>query len=118
MCAPGQSRHGLMRADAPSALFLPLLSKNTQWEVDMYQRDQVATIAQRMVENGNSLMQVVVGPRQTGKSTMLFQALGQSKAASHFVSADDPLEPSAGWLRTEWQQHGARCCWGRHGPYR
>ncbi|WP_232364362.1 AAA family ATPase [Thermophilibacter immobilis] len=35
---------------------------------------------------------------------MLFQALGQSKAASHFVSADDPLEPSAGWLRTEWQQ--------------
>lgn len=41
----------------------------------MFQRHQVQTIAARMVEDGSPLIQVVVGPRQTGKSTMLSQAL-------------------------------------------
>ena len=74
----------------------------------MYQRAQVATLAERMLERENPLIQVVVGPRQTGKSTMLSQALERARAqaplASHFVSADDALVPSPDWLLTEWQQ--------------
>lgn len=70
----------------------------------MYERRQVATIEQRMREPDNPLIQVVVGPRQTGKSTMISQALGRWEAESHYVSADDPVSPSVGWLRTEWQQ--------------
>ncbi|MDO4437240.1 MAG: AAA family ATPase [Coriobacteriaceae bacterium] len=70
----------------------------------MYQRKQVETITQRMLESRNPLIQVVVGPRQTGKSTMLSQAVGNAGLDCHFVSADDPLVPTAEWLRTEWQQ--------------
>ncbi len=70
----------------------------------MYERRQVATIAERMLEADNPLIQVVVGPRQTGKSTMLSQALKRTGVRHSFVSADDPLVPSAEWLQTEWQQ--------------
>ncbi|HQE70269.1 MAG TPA: AAA family ATPase, partial [Atopobiaceae bacterium] len=49
-------------------------------------------------------MQVVVGPRQTGKSTMISQALEQVSLPVHSVSADDELAPTVEWLRTEWQQ--------------
>lgn len=70
----------------------------------MYERSQVETIDERMREFDNPLLQVVVGPRQTGKSTMISQALGRQKIESLYVSADDPIEPTVSWLRTEWQQ--------------
>ena len=97
----------------------------------MYQRDKVALIKQRLLEEDNPLIQVVVGPRQTGKSTMIAQALdeinghdgggaqngrigrtdrddknkGKGKDTPvHSVSADDVLSPDANWIQTEWQQ--------------
>ncbi|QWT17582.1 ATP-binding protein [Collinsella sp. zg1085] len=70
----------------------------------MFERKQVATLVERMQETTNPLIQVVVGPRQTGKSTMLSQALAKLDGIHHVVSADDPIEPSANWLQLEWQQ--------------
>lgn len=70
----------------------------------MYQRKQVEVIKKRMDEIENPLLQVVVGPRQTGKSTMLAQALSDLAVPSLFVSADEPIDPSGEWLQTEWQQ--------------
>lgn len=70
----------------------------------MYERAQVQTISNRMSEFENPLLQVVVGPRQTGKSTMVTQALKCQQCESVYVSADDPIEPSVNWLTTEWQQ--------------
>ena len=70
----------------------------------MFERAQVDRIASRMTERDNPLIQVVVGPRQTGKSTMIAQALKKSSVTNHFVSADDAIVPSASWLQTEWQQ--------------
>lgn len=46
-----------------------------------------------MLEEGNTLIQVVVGPRQTGKSTMIAQALRGLDVLAHSVSADDILPP-------------------------
>ena len=70
----------------------------------MFQRHQVKTIASRMVEANNPLIQVVVGPRQTGKSTMLAQALEAVNLERSFVSADDAITPNPEWLQSEWQQ--------------
>ncbi len=70
----------------------------------MYERRIVATLVQRMRETDNPLMQVLVGPRQTGKSTMLSQALDQMSLPHHFVSTDDELSPSADWIGIEWQE--------------
>lgn len=43
----------------------------------MYQRKLVKAIISRMSESDNPLIQVIAGPRQTGKSTAIAQALEQ-----------------------------------------
>ena len=50
------------------------------------------------------LIQVVAGPRQTGKSTAIAQALEKVDKPAHSASADDVIAPDVEWLRTEWQQ--------------
>ncbi|WP_165248704.1 ATP-binding protein [Adlercreutzia sp. ZJ141] len=70
----------------------------------MFQRKIVATIAARMQEDDNPLLQVVAGPRQTGKSTAIAQALDQVEKPFLSASADDIFAPNIDWLRTEWQQ--------------
>ena len=70
----------------------------------MFKRKKVQTIVQRMLEDNNPLIQVVVGPRQTGKSTMIAQALEVVDLPFHSVSADDVIAPSLDWVSTEWQQ--------------
>lgn len=68
----------------------------------MFERPQVETIARRIQEANNPLIQVVVGPRQTGKRTMISQALRKVGVRAHFVSSDDAIIPSVQWLQTEW----------------
>lgn len=70
----------------------------------MFERKQVSDIRERMQEQGNPFIQVVVGPRQTGKSTMIAQALQGLDVLTHSVSADDIIAPTEEWLRGEWQQ--------------
>ena len=70
----------------------------------MFRRKIVETIAERMREDGNPLIQVVAGPRQTGKSTAIAQALGKVDKPARSASADDVIAPDVEWLRTEWQQ--------------
>ena len=70
----------------------------------MFKREKVQTIVQRMLEDNNPLIQVVAGPRQTGKSTMIAQALEVVDLPFHSVSADDVLAPSLDWVSAEWQQ--------------
>ena len=84
------------------------MSKNTQYDKNagsgMFERHYVKTIVDRISETNNPLMPVVVGPRQTGKSTMLGQALAKIDTEQFFISADDAIVPSEEWLQVEWQQ--------------
>lgn len=54
-------------------------------------------------------LQVVAGPRQVGKTTLVRQALAALQAApgqriaQHSVSADNPGLAGASWLRTQWE---------------
>lgn len=70
----------------------------------MFERKQVATLRSRLQETNNPLLQVVVGPRQTGKSTILAQALASLDFPISSVSADDAIVPTTDWLQLEWQQ--------------
>jgi predicted AAA+ superfamily ATPase len=49
-------------------------------------------------------MQIVIGPRQTGKTTAIMQAMKSLEKPYHFVSADDPAVVSLEWLRNEWEK--------------
>jgi predicted AAA+ superfamily ATPase len=49
-------------------------------------------------------MQIVVGPRQTGKTTAVLQALEALEIKNHYISADEPNVASREWLVNEWEQ--------------
>jgi len=69
----------------------------------MFQRSLVSQLADRLTEP-RRFIQIVVGPRQTGKTTAVTQVLETLNTARHFVSADDPSLISVEWLRNEWEQ--------------
>jgi predicted AAA+ superfamily ATPase len=69
----------------------------------MYKRQLVEQLKTRMKEKRH-FMQIVMGPRQTGKTTAVLQALESLSRPYHFVSADDPVVASLEWLRNEWEK--------------
>jgi predicted AAA+ superfamily ATPase len=66
-----------------------------------YQRAMVNTILARMREPRH-LIQVVAGPRQTGKSTALQQAISQQDLPFRMVSTDAVFAQPGSWLETQW----------------
>ena len=87
-----------------------------------YQRQHVTTLLARLAEPPERLI-VVSGPRQTGKSTLVLQALAQIDRPKRYLSTDepDPAQPSlsfgaqdrtmaltgtrdARWLVQAWEQ--------------
>jgi len=69
----------------------------------MFQRRLVSQLVERMNEH-RKFIQIVIGPRQTGKTTAVVQALEQLNISQHFISADDPNLISVEWLRNEWER--------------
>ncbi len=65
-----------------------------------YQRPLVAKLVQRMNEPRNHI-QMLMGPRQTGKSTALQQALEHVDIPAHVASASIDAA-SRDWLRAQW----------------
>jgi len=72
-------------------------------EAFMFRRILVSQLAERLKEP-KKFIQIVVGPRQTGKTTAVVQALELLSVQRHFVSTDDPNLVSIEWLRNEWEQ--------------
>ena len=68
----------------------------------MFRRFLVTQIVDRFREP-RRFIQIVSGPRQTGKTTAVTQALEILGVPYHFVSADDPNISSTEWLRNEWE---------------
>ncbi|MDR2861659.1 MAG: ATP-binding protein [Syntrophobacterales bacterium] len=69
----------------------------------MFKRKLVSQLIERLSEQ-RRFIQIVAGPRQTGKTTAVTQALEELNMTTHFVSADDPSLNSTEWLRNEWEQ--------------
>ncbi|MDR1832927.1 MAG: AAA family ATPase [Fusobacteriaceae bacterium] len=69
----------------------------------MFARKLVLQLVQRLSEP-RRFLQIVVGPRQTGKTTAVVQALEQLGATYHYIAADDPNLVSPEWLRNEWEK--------------
>jgi len=73
----------------------------------MFIRKLVPQLVERMSEPRH-FMQIVVGPRQTGKTTAVLQALERLQLPRRFVTADDPNLASALWIQNEWEQARAQ----------
>lgn len=69
----------------------------------MFERDFVATLVDRLKEP-RRFMQIVVGPRQTGKSTAVTQALDKAALPALEFSFDRPRDARAGRLEELWRE--------------
>jgi predicted AAA+ superfamily ATPase len=68
----------------------------------MFQRAHLHTHIKRL-EEPRRFIQVVLGPRQVGKSTMVQQMLTTKNLPFHSVSADRVMASSAVWLTEQWE---------------
>jgi uncharacterized protein len=66
-----------------------------------FQRPQAATLAERLVEP-RRFLQVVAGPRQVGKSTLVQQVTDQLGVPVRYVSADEPTLRGTDWISQQW----------------
>ncbi|MCF8295903.1 MAG: ATP-binding protein [Saprospiraceae bacterium] len=68
----------------------------------MYQRNQLLILKQRIKEP-RKFIQVLLGPRQTGKTTIVRQLVQEIKTPYHFALADEANESSIGWIDQQWE---------------
>lgn len=64
-------------------------------------RPQAATLARRLAEP-RRFIQVVAGPRQVGKTTLVQQVMEGSDLATVFASADEPALRGPEWIAQQW----------------
>jgi len=67
-----------------------------------YQRPQAATLAERLAEPRRHI-QVVAGPRQVGKTTLVQQVVEVSGFPIRSASADEPTLRGPEWIEQQWQ---------------
>lgn len=68
-----------------------------------YERSFVAKLEKRLAAAA-PLIQVLVGPRQVGKTTGLRQLLARASGKYHYANADDLLVSDRSWLLEQWQK--------------
>ncbi len=69
----------------------------------MYKRELATQLANRLCEPRH-FMQIVVGPRQTGKTTAVKQAIKDCGLPAHIASADYVEGLGRAWIESQWQQ--------------
>ena len=69
----------------------------------LYQRAFVAQLEKRLAASA-PLIQVLVGPRQVGKTTGMRQLLARTSGNYHYANADDLLVTDRSWLLEQWQK--------------
>lgn len=66
-----------------------------------YIRPESATLARRLTEP-RRFIQVVTGPRQVGKTTLVQQVTERSGLPTRFASADEPTLRGPDWIAQQW----------------
>lgn len=67
----------------------------------MYKRIMVKDIVKRLKEK-NRFIQVILGPRQVGKTTAIQQAVKEVNIPFHYAAADLPAPPDTQWIAAQW----------------
>ena len=67
----------------------------------MYKREQYHTLTERIAEP-RRFIQVVAGPRQVGKSTLVKQVLQDSNVPYTLETADDIAPENGEWIGEVW----------------
>jgi hypothetical protein len=67
-----------------------------------FRRRQADALARRLAEP-RRFIQIVAGPRQAGKTTLVRQVLDEMTGGTRYASADDPAPRDRAWLEAQWE---------------
>lgn len=67
-----------------------------------FTRAQATDLVRRLAEPRRRI-QVIAGPRQTGKTTLVEQVAARSALPVRYASADEPTLRGADWIATQWE---------------
>ena len=70
--------------------------------VTMYKRPLYNVILKRLKEP-RRFLQALVGPRQTGKTTLADQVIKGTSIPSHYATADEPTLKDRSWIEQQWE---------------
>jgi uncharacterized protein len=73
-----------------------------------YRREVLAKIVRRLQEP-RRFLQVLAGPRQVGKTTLVRQAMDAIGPRSSYATADAPVPGDAVWLDQQWERARRQC---------
>lgn len=82
----------------------------------MYKRKQFSELLSRLSERRDKI-QVISGPRQVGKSTMVKQVMQEVSIPNMLVSADSVQKNNTTWIGEMWDTARARMRMGKHNEY-
>jgi predicted AAA+ superfamily ATPase len=68
----------------------------------MYKRPRHRTLLERLGQP-RRFIQVIAGPRQTGKTTLVQQVLEELDVPAHYASADEPTLKDRAWIEQQWE---------------
>jgi len=68
----------------------------------MFKRPAYRTILKRLTES-RRFIQVLAGPRQTGKTTLIRQVLKEIESPSQYATADEPALKDRAWIEQQWE---------------
>lgn len=77
-------------------------------KIARYQRSYAAVLARRLAEP-RRFMQVIAGPRQVGKTTLVQHVLERLRQPSVYASADEPTLRDAAWIAQQWEAARLQC---------
>jgi hypothetical protein len=68
----------------------------------MFERPHLQIVIKR-IQEPRRFLQVLMGPRQVGKTTLVTQLVEKIKMPYHFVSADAIAASNSTWLEQQWE---------------
>ena len=73
-------------------------------ETPAYERSLVAEIRAALSRvKGPARLQIVIGPRQVGKTTAALAVVDRWSGPTRYAAADEVLPPGPEWIRTQWE---------------
>ena len=67
-------------------------------------RRSIARVLEERLAEPRRFVQVIAGPRQSGKTTLVEQVLAGSRTSSVYASADEPSLRDSAWLAAQWER--------------
>ncbi len=68
----------------------------------MYRRPHYSVLHKRLLQP-RRFLQVLAGPRQCGKTTLIHQIMDEIKMPCHYATADEPALRDRVWLEQQWE---------------